>query len=100
MMDLIVLAAAKLLKTSILGALWLVSLMSGTLECPGDAETALLVECPVEVAVVTHVEPLPLPMPAPVLEPGDRIRHLAPPIRVEMTFTPDLLRPPTKDLTL
>ncbi|GJM44992.1 MAG: hypothetical protein DHS20C21_18340 [Gemmatimonadota bacterium] len=107
----LVLAAAKLLKITILGTLALVSqvthseCMTSSHSCvPSAPSSSVARSVPgdedfTHLAVVTHVTPLE----APVLELSGRalrIRRLAPPIRVEMTFSPDLLNPPARDLAL
>ncbi len=88
MTDWLILASVKILKTAILAAVSLVSTIA----------TGIHPDCPPDTTQVTLMPP-PAAVPrAP--DPAESVHRAIPPVRVEMTFTPDLLRPPTRDLSL
>jgi hypothetical protein len=74
MIEWLILTSVKILKTALLtGISFVSSLATGVSDSP---------KAPCESVCVVAM------------------RHRVPPIQVEMTFSPDLLRPPSRDLTL
>lgn len=104
-----ILIAVKGLKFAIFGALALVSHTADLGGC-GDQCAQPIGPGQREVIVLSHDAELVPVMPAiPAVANAEtvvvttraaRIQRLVPPVRVEMTFTPDLLHPPTRDPSL
>lgn len=105
MMEWAIVVAVQGLKLVILGALALVSHVAdfSTDCCPtvaDSASVAVLQETEATFALPVEVEVPDAHATAAAARRAVRIQRLVPPVRVEITFTPDLLHPPTKDPSL
>ncbi len=112
MIDWTILAAIKILKFAVFGTMSLASFVADLGGC--TAEQSACLDTTTVTAVVTHpagaawcaeAPPVVAVVPSPpetvrVATRLERIGRLAPPVRVEITFTPDLLTPPTRDPSL
>lgn len=116
-----ILAAVKILKLAVFGAMSMVSFVADIGGC--TAEQTACTDTTTVTAVAFHPAGAPWSAGAPVVvrsadsvsasvdvasvdeairvaERLERIGRLAPPVRVEIIFTPDLLTPPTRDPSL
>jgi hypothetical protein len=127
MIEWLILTSVKILKTALLTGISLVSsLATGNSDAPKtpcDSVCVVVIHDSSDVSgSIRAVEmvredvrfrtmgvressiPVPTPQPTrapiPAPTPETELRYRVPPIRVEMTFTPDLLRPPSRDLSL
>jgi len=113
MIDWTILAAVKILKFAVFGAMSLASFVADLGGCTAEQSACLDTTATVTAVVMQHptgatwsVEDPVVPVApcAPetihVASKLERIGRLAPPVRVEITFTPDLLTPPTRDPSL
>lgn len=123
MIEWLILTSVKILKTALLTGISLVSSLatgiSDAPKTPCDSVCVVVIHDSSDVSgSIREVEmvredvrfrtmgvresSIPVPTPqqnlAPI--PETELRYRVPPIRVEMTFTPDLLRPPSRDLSL
>ncbi len=103
MTDWLILISVKALKLAIMGTLAVASQFASD----DDRHVRLSYSAATEFIGPTQ---LAVPKPGEFTGPiafravrtsrEERIRRLVPPIRVEMMFTPDLLTPPSRDLSL